>query len=155
MHLLHPVLFCNDYDDVTNVMHFIYRTTQALNKLRKNTWCESHNKVNLCLSTIVPFNEYIERVKDVVDSGDYLYYKCDGKFDAMLACWKNLEEDQCQAVATLIDSFYDESRADCTKETWEMGNIKKYLNIEFVTLVDLPKFRASYLATLGNDSIFA
>ena len=52
---------------------------------------ESHDKVNLFSSTRVPFNEYIERVKDVVDTGDYFYYKREGEFDAMPACWKNLE----------------------------------------------------------------
>ena len=86
MHLLHLLLFCNDYDDVTNAMYFHNQTTQALNKLRKNTWLESHNKVNLCPSTRVPFKEYIEIVKDVVDAGDYFYYKCDGEFDTMPAC---------------------------------------------------------------------
>ena len=94
-------------------------------------------------------------MKDSVDAGDYFYYKRECEFDAMPACWKNLEEDQRRAVATLIDSFYDESRADYTKETWAIGNIKKYLDLEFVTLVDLPKFRAAYLATLGDDSVFA
>ena len=82
-------------------------------------------------------------MKDDVCAGEYFYYKCDSKFDARPACWKNLEEDQCRAVATTIDSFYDESHADRTKETWEIGNIKKCLDLEFVTLVDLPNFRAA------------
>ena len=140
---------------MTNVIQFNYWTTQALNKPRKKTWCESHDKVNPCPSTRVPFNEYIKRVKEVVDTGDYFYYNRDGKFDAMPVFWKNLEEDQRQAVATLIDSFDDESRADRTKETWAIGNINKYLDLEFVTLVELPKLRAAYLETIGDDSVFA
>ncbi len=40
----------------------------------------------------VPFDKYIERVKDVVDAGDYFYYKRQGVFDLMPTFWKNLEE---------------------------------------------------------------
>ena len=155
MHLLHLVLFCNYYDDVTNVIQFNYWTTQALNKLRKKTWCESYNKVNPCPSTRVPFNEYIERVKDVVDARDYLYYNRDGKFEAMPEFWNNLYEDQRRSVSTLIDSFYDEYRTDRTKDKWAIGNIKKYLDLEFVSLVELTKFQSAYLESLGGDSVFA
>ena len=52
--------------------------------------------------TRVIFDEYIERVKDVVDAGDFLYLKRYGKFDAMPACWKHLDEHQRRDVATLI-----------------------------------------------------
>ena len=35
-----------------------------------------------------------------------------------------------------------------------MSNIKKYLNIGYVKLDDVFKFRANYLATKGNEPIF-
>ena len=65
---------------MTNVTHCNYRIMQALDKLRKKIWRESHDKFNLCPSTRVTLKECIERVKDVVDAGDYFYYKHYGKF---------------------------------------------------------------------------
>lgn len=128
---------------------------QALNKLRKETWGVSHDSVNLRPSTRVSFEVFIERVKAVVDAGDYFYLKRNGKFDSMPACWKNLEELQRREVATLIGSFYTESHGDCTKDPWSVPNLKKYLNLGYVKLEDLPKFRAAYFATLGDDSVLA
>ena len=110
--------------------------------------------MNLRPSTRVPFDEYIERVKDVVDAGDFFYLKRYGKFDAMPACWKNLKENQRREVSALIGSFYDESKADCSKEPWSLYNLKKFLNLGYVKLDDLSKFRAAYLATRGDDSVF-
>ena len=72
--------------------------------------------MNLSSSTRITFDEYIERVKDAVDAGYFLYLKCYGKFDAMPACWDHLYEQQRRDVAALIGSFYDESKADCSKE---------------------------------------
>ena len=66
-------------------------------------------------STRVPFDEYIERVKNVVDDGDFFYLKRYWKFDAMSACWKYLDEQQRRDVAALIGPFYDDSKADCPK----------------------------------------
>ena len=45
------------------------------------TWGDSHYSVNLNTSTRVLFEEYIERVKDVVDAVDYFYLYRSGKFD--------------------------------------------------------------------------
>ena len=50
-----------------------------------------------------------------MDAGDFLYLKCYGKFDAMPVCWNHLDEQQRCDVAALIGSFYDESKADCSK----------------------------------------
>ena len=72
----------------------------------------------------------------------------------MPACWKNLEEPQRREVATLVGSFYTEAHGDCTKDPWSVPNLKKYLNLGYVKLDDLPKFRAAYFATLGDDSVF-
>ena len=58
-------------------------------------------------------------------------------------------------MATLIGSFYTESHGDCTKNPWSVPNIKKYLNLGYVKLDDLPKFCAAYFATLGDDFVFA
>ena len=77
-----------------------------------------------------------------------------GKFDAMPTCWKHVDEQQRCDVATIIGSFYDESKANCSKELWAVPNIKKFLNIGYVKLDDLVKFRAAYLATQGDDSVF-
>ena len=71
--------------------------------------------MNLRPYTRVPFNDYIDRVKGLVDAGDFLYLKHYGKFDAMPACWKHLYEQQRRDVSALIGSFYDESKADCSK----------------------------------------
>ena len=38
------------------------------------------------------FEDYIERVKAVVDAVDYFYLKMSQKFDLMPEYWKNLEE---------------------------------------------------------------
>ena len=110
--------------------------------------------MNLRPSTRVPFDEYIERVKDVVDAGYFFYLKHYGKFDSMPACWKHLDEQQRRDVAALIGSFYDEPKAYCSKELWALTNIKKFLNLGYVKLYDLAKFRVDYLATHGNDSVF-
>ena len=72
----------------------------------------------------------------------------------MPACWKHLDDQQRRDVATLIGQFYDESKADCSKELWELPNIKKFLNLGYVKLDDLAKFRASYLETQVDDSVF-
>ena len=133
---------------------FVYQITQALNKLKKKTWGDSHHSVNLRPSTRVSFEEFIEKVKAVVDAGDYFYLKRSGKFDSMPACWKNLEETQRREISTLIASFYSDSRGDSNKEPWSIQNLKKYLNLGYVKLVDLPKFRGAYFATLGDDSVF-
>ena len=90
-------------------------TSQALNKLKKKIWGDSHHSVNLHLSNRVMFEEYIDRLKEVVDSGYYFYLKRSGKFDSIPAYWKNLEEPQRREVATLLDSFYDESCGDHNK----------------------------------------
>ena len=82
---------------------FDCQIAQELNKLRKKTWGDYQHLVNLGTSTRVPFDEYIERVKDVVDDGEFFYLKRYVKFDAMPACWKNLDEQQRQNVAALID----------------------------------------------------
>ena len=110
--------------------------------------------MNLRPSTRVPFGEYIERVKDVVDAGDFFYLKCYVKFDAMRACWNHLDEQQRRDVASIIGSFYDKSKADCSKEPWALPNLKNFLNLWYVKLDDLAKLRAAYLATRANDSIF-
>ena len=83
--------------------------------------------MNLCPSKRFPFDEYIDRVKDVVDAGDFFYLKRDGKFYTMPACWKHLDEHQRRDVAAIIGSFYDKSKADCSKEPWALPNIKKFL----------------------------
>ena len=93
---------------------FYCQLTQALNKLRK-TLVDSHHLVNLCPSTKFPFDEYIERLKYVVDAGDFFYFKHYRRFDAMPACWKHLDEQQRRNVAAFIGSFYYESKADCSK----------------------------------------
>lgn len=109
---------------------------------------------NLQPSTRVPFSEYIETVREVVDAADYFFLKRDGIFDAMPACWKHLLEPQRREVAALIKAFYDESLADPSKDPWSVDNIKKYLNLGYVKLDDTQKFRAAYLASLGDESIF-
>ena len=110
--------------------------------------------MNLLPSTRVPFDEYIERVKDIVDAGDFFYLKRYGNFDAMTACWKHLDKQQRRNVAALIVSFYDDSKADCSKEPSALSNIKKFLNLGYVKLDELAKFRAAYLATQGDDYVF-
>ena len=62
-----------------------------------------------------------------------------------------MEEPQIREVATLLGSFYDESRGDHNKEPWSIPNLKNYLNLGYVKLDDLPKFRPTYFATLGDD----
>ena len=133
---------------------FDCQIAQALNKLRNKTWGDSHHILNLRPYTRVPFDGYIERVKDVVDAGDFFYLKRYGKFDAIPACWKYSDEQQHRYVATLIGFFYDDSKADCSKELWALPNIKKFLNLGYVKLDDLAKLRVAYLETQGDDSIF-
>ena len=58
--------------------------------------------MNLLPSTQVPFDEYIEKVNYVVDSGDFFYLKLYGIFDAIPAYWKHLDEQQRRDVAALI-----------------------------------------------------
>ena len=82
--------------------HFDSQISQALNKPRKKPSGNYHHIVNLLPSTWVPFDEYIEKVKDVVDAGDFLYLKRYRKFDAMPACWKHLDKQQRHDVAALI-----------------------------------------------------
>ena len=120
---------------------FDCQIAQALNKLRK-TWGDPHRILNLLLSTRVPFDEYSERVKDVVDAGDFFYLNRHRKFDPMPECWKNLDKEQRRDVAAFIGSFYDDSKADCSKEPQKLPNIKKFLNLGYVKLYDLAKFRA-------------
>ena len=93
-------------------------------------------------------------MKEVVDAGDYFYLKRSGKFDSMPACWKNLEEPQHREVATILGSFDEKSCGDRNKEPWSILKIKKYLNLRYVKLDDLPKFRAAYFVTLGDDLVF-
>ena len=52
---------------------FYCQISQKLNKPRKKPWGDSHHIVNMLPSTRVPFDEYIERVKDVVDA-EYFFY---------------------------------------------------------------------------------
>jgi len=128
--------------------------SQALNKIKEDVWAHSHHLVNLRPSTRVPFAQYILMVKDVVDAGDFFYRPRHGMFDAMPACWKKLTEAERRKVAAVIGSFYDKSRADPMKEPWSLCNLKTFLNLGFVSLGDVPKFRAAYLATRGDESIF-
>ena len=133
---------------------FDCQITQALNKLRKKPWGDSHHIVNLRPYTRVPFDEYIERVKDVMDAVEFFYIKRYGKFDAMTECWKYLYEQQRRDFATLIGLFYDDPKADFSKEPWALTNIKKFLNIGYVKLDVLAKFLAAYLETQNNDYVF-
>ena len=71
--------------------------------------------MNLRPYTRVTFDDYIERVKDVVDAGDFFYLKCYWNFDAMTAWWKHLDKQQRRDVSAFIGSFYDESKADLPK----------------------------------------
>ena len=132
---------------------FDCQIAQALDKLRKN-WGDFHHFVNLRPSTRLPFYDYIEKVKDVMDAWDFFYINNYRKLDAVPACWKHLDEQQSRDVDALIGSFYDESKADCSKEPWALPNIKKFLNIGYVKLYDLAKFRAAYLENQGDDSVF-
>ena len=93
-------------------------------------------------------------MKYVVDAGDFFYLKCYRNFDAMPACWKHLDEQKRRDIAALIGSFYDKSKADCSKEPWALPNINKFLNLGYVKLDDLEKLRASYLATWGDGYVF-
>ena len=133
---------------------FECQIAQALNKLRKKPWGNSHHIVNLRPSTRVPFDKYIERVKDVVDARDFFYLKRYRNSDDIPAYWKHLDEQQRRDVAALIGLFYDESKADFPKEPWALPTIKKFLNLGYVKLDDLAKFRASYLETQVDDSVF-
>ena len=72
----------------------------------------------------------------------------------MPVCWKHLDNQQCRNVAALIGSFYDESKADWSKEPWALPNIQKFLNIRYLNLDDLAKLCADYLATRGDDYVF-
>ena len=110
--------------------------------------------MNLLPSTQVTFDEYIERVKYVLDDGDFFYLKHYRKFYSVPACWKHLDEQQSRDVAALIGSFYDKSKADCSKELRALPNIKKFLNIGYVKLDYLAKLHAVYLETWGDDYIF-
>lgn len=65
-----------------------------------------------------------------------------------------MDEAQRHEVADLIGSFYDASRADRSKDPWSIENVKQYLNLGYVKLDDIYKFRAAYLATLQDDSLF-
>ena len=94
---------------------FDCQIAQALNKLRRKNWVNYHHIVNLRPSKWVPFDEYIERVNDVVDDGEFFYLKRYGKFDAIPACRKYSDEQQHRYVATLIGFFYDDSKADFPK----------------------------------------
>ena len=87
-------------------------------------------------------------------AGYYFYLKRSGKFDLMPACLKNLEDPQHREVSTLLGSFYEKSHGDCNKEPWSITNFKKYLNLGYVKLDELPKFRAAFFATLGDYSLF-
>lgn len=113
--------------------------TKALNKIKQDVWQDSHHQVNLRPSTRVPFAEYIVKVKDVADAADFFYHPRHGMFDAMPACWKNLAEVQRREVAALIGSFYNESHAFPQKHPWSVSNLKKFLNLGYVNLVDMPK----------------
>ena len=50
---------------------FDCQIAQALNKLRRKTWGNSRHIVNSRPSTRVPFDDYIERLKDAVDDGEF------------------------------------------------------------------------------------
>ena len=52
-------------------------------------------------------------------AGDFFNLESYGNFDAMPACWKHLYEQQRRDIAALIGLFYDESKADCSKEPWD------------------------------------
>lgn len=127
-------------------------SSQALNKIKADVWAHSHR--NLHPSTRVPFVQYILKVKDVIESGDFFYHPQHRIFDTMPACWKKLTKVQRREVCTLISSFYDKSRIDRSKAPWSLMNLKSFLKLGFVTLDNVPKFRASFLATRGDDSIF-
>ena len=112
------------------------------------------HSLNLRPSTRVIFEEYIDSVKEVVHAGYYFYLKRRGKFDSMSACWNNLEQPQHREVAILLGLFYDESFGDRKKETWSILNLKKYLNLGYMKLDDLPKFRSAYFVTFGDYQVF-
>ena len=124
---------------------------QAFNKVKGSEWRDSHDLCNLRPSTRIPFDIYIERVKEVIEAADYFYIKRNGMFDAMPACWKHLNENESCELVVLIDSFYEESRADPLKAPWSVD--MSYLNLS-LKLDDIYKFWAAYLSTLGDDSIF-
>lgn len=109
---------------------------------------------NLQPSTRVKFDEYLLRVKGVVDAADYFYIKRDGIFDAMPACWKHLEESERRELVVVIGSFYEEAQADTSKDPWSVCNIKNYLDLGFTKLDDIFKYRAAYFASRGDDSVF-
>ena len=68
-------------------------------------------------------------------------------------------EKLCEAkrreVAANIGSFYDYSRANPDKYPWVIDNLKKYLDLGYVKIDEIPKFRADYLETHDDESIFA
>ena len=68
-------------------------------------WREYHQIVNLRPSKRIPFDKYIIKLKNIVDTADYFFKKRNGMFDAMPACWKNLTEEQRRKLAALIGKF--------------------------------------------------
>ena len=76
-------------------------------------------------------------------------------FDSVPACWKQLCDAHQREVDALIGSFYDESHVNPDKYPWAIDNIKKYLDLGYVNIDEMPKFRADYLETRGGESIFA
>lgn len=125
-----------------------------MNKNKKSVWQDSHERVNCRPSARKPFAEWILTLKDVAEAGDFFFHKRTGMFDAMPACWKHLKEDQRREVAALCQTFYNEALVDPSKKPWGVDNIKRYLGLGYVKLDDLFKFRAAYLASLQDDSIF-
>lgn len=80
----------------------LFLISQALNKIKANLCALGHHLVNLHPFTYVPFVQYILKVKDVIESGDFFYCPQHGMFDTLPACWKKLTKAQRCKVSTLI-----------------------------------------------------
>ena len=63
--------FLMSYRAKTNTKSSVLLIFQALNELRKKTPGKSHHAVNLGPFPCVSFDDFLERVKSVVDAGDH------------------------------------------------------------------------------------
>jgi len=123
----------------------------ALVKTKKTAWVSSFRKVNLHPDYHVSFEEWLDKIRDKIETGERFYKERPNRmFDSLPAMWTNISIENRQGCIQLIDSMQAEKEEG--KSIWlDKCNIRKLL--KFVALDDLTKIRACYMVAKKHPEV--
>ena len=123
----------------------------AIKNLPEDIWEKSFISVNLHPHHRVPFEDWIEKISNVVTTGEKNYMRTNeaSYFDAMPALWKKMTVETRRRVVDMVDGFV--ATAVGTESPWRKENVLQL--VRFCPLADVPKLRTCYMVAKEHPDV--